>query len=217
MNSRLATLLVFLVTTLAALTAGATTYEAQPTRNGLEGSFPTRGFGDSNDVDVWVPFRISTPGASAASRATLTLVVKPIGQLVGTDKLMVRGASGTVHGVYSDFDKLPGDKWSRITVDVSGNADVMNAIRGGRLDGVVQDDTAVASITLTLAGATDPPENVYIFDVYYQGQDSNTGQPGWVRYQSYFDRGDATRAIVWLTSQGYTTTYQQRFWRQGRR
>ncbi|TNF29708.1 MAG: hypothetical protein EP329_15095 [Deltaproteobacteria bacterium] len=182
-------------------------------KNGLEGKFPTRGFGDSSQVDVWVPFVAWTSGARYASRATMTIVVKPIGQLIGTDKLMVRGASGQVHTLYQDFNKLKGNSWARVQVDLSGNEDVMRALRAGRLDGLIQDDTAVASVTVSWSGGPAQQTAVYIWDVYVWVHDPSTGRNMWQRYQSYFSAADATRAQRELGDRGYQTSQSRRFWR----
>ena len=190
--------------------------DAFAARNGLEKSYPTRGFGDSDKVDVWVPFRLLTAHVRTARTARITLVVKPIGQLIGTDALLLRGASGKVHAVYTGFNTLAANRWSTVTVDLSGNADIMAAVRAGRLDGVVQDDTAVQSVHLTVGGADAKRAAVYIYDVFYQARDAASGRLSWVRYQSYFEPSDANVAIRWLQGRGYTTTWSKRFWRWGR-
>jgi hypothetical protein len=123
--------------------------------NSLTGSFPTRGFGDSNQVDVWVPFNINVGsgyGLAKVVGAKITIVVKPIGQLTGTDELILKGASGKSVVVYNQFDRLPGDKWSKVEIDLTPFPDVIAAIQrggtNGRLEGVIEDDSAVYSVYL---------------------------------------------------------------------
>lgn len=217
---RFSTLLVFATLSLAA-TASATTYRAVAARNGLEKQYPTRGFGDSNAVDVWVPFVVHTQGAAWAGKATLVMEVKPISQLIGTDSLLLRGKSGKVHSMYTGFSDLKPKQFHRVTVDLSGNADVMAAVRAGRLDGVIQDDTAVRGVGLyvTTGGGAAPveqPTAVYVWDVYYWGMDPSWGTSSWYRYQSYWSEADAKRAQTWLGTKGYYTSVKRRFWRNGR-
>lgn len=119
--------------------------------NGISHGFPIRGFGDSSTVDEWVPFTF-TIGAPPTTvfRAVIRASVKPIGTLVETDGLHLRGASGTDYAVYTAFTSLPAGQWSIIEVDVSGNADIVAAIQSGTLEGVIQDDTAVEWVQLEL-------------------------------------------------------------------
>jgi len=114
--------------------------------------YPTRGFGNSDQPDVWVPFHFAGPAGNmrGARGAKIVMNVRPISQLIGTDMLILKGASGQSHTVYNGFDKLDTNRWNTVTVDVSGNADVMNAIRNGRLEGLIQDDTAVLSVKLVI-------------------------------------------------------------------
>jgi hypothetical protein len=123
--------------------------------NSLTGSFPTRGFGDSDQVDVWVPFNVNVGsgyGLAKVVGAKLTIVVKPIGQLTGTDELILKGASGNSVVVYNGFDKLPGNRWSKVEIDLTPFPDVIAAIQrggtNGRLEGVIEDDSAVYSVYL---------------------------------------------------------------------
>jgi hypothetical protein len=123
--------------------------------NSLTGSFPTRGFGDASQVDVWVPFNINVGsgyGLAKVVGARLTIVVKPIGQLTGTDELILKGASGKSVVVYNQFDRLPGNQWSKVEVDLTPFPDVIAAIQrggtNGRLEGVIEDDSAVYSVYL---------------------------------------------------------------------
>lgn len=126
------------------------TVAAASSHNSLSQGWPARGFGDSNQVDQWVPFVWNNVGIQSATGAKVIARVKTIGQLVGTDELILKGQSGTTHSVYNGFSGLPGNTWQDIEVDISGNADLMNAIRSGHLEGVIQDDTAVAGVWLVI-------------------------------------------------------------------
>ena len=124
--------------------------DASPGGTDLAGSYPTRGFGDSDQVDVWVPFRFDFTAPANVNKAKIVMVVKPIGQLIGTDSLILKGASGEGHDVYSAFDGLEADKWNTVEVDISGNSDLVEAIKTGHLEGVIQDDSAVQSVKLII-------------------------------------------------------------------
>jgi hypothetical protein len=199
---------------LAGAACGQYYINASPMANGLEKDYRTRGFGDSNEVDVWVPFSFGLSGASGVQKATITIVVKPIGQLIGTDDLLIRGASGQVHAVYDGFCNLTADTWSQVTIDLSGNGDIMQAIRAGRLDCVIQDDSAVHSAQLCVNTVQRQKKAVYLYDVYYWGYDASTGQSSWFRYGTCFSAGDAERVRQWFADNGYQATVgQPRFWR----
>ena len=115
---------------------------------------PTRGFGDSDQVDVWVPFSFDFNAPMNVDTAKIVMVVKPIGQLIGTDQMALKGASGEGQVVYDKFNELQSNQWNTVEVDVSGNSDVMDAIRTGHLDGLIQDDTAVQSVKLVISGTS---------------------------------------------------------------
>ena len=115
---------------------------------------PTRGFGDSDQVDVWVPFSFDFSAPTNVVTAKIVMVVKPIGQLIGTDQLALKGVSGEGQVVYDKFNELQSNQWNTVEVDVSGNSDVMGAIRTGHLDGLIQDDTAVQSVKLVINGTS---------------------------------------------------------------
>ncbi len=115
---------------------------------------PTRGFGDSDQVDVWVPFSFDFSAPANIGTAKIVMVVKPIGQLIGTDQLALKGVSGEGQVVYDKFNELQSNQWNTVEVDVSGNSDVMDAIRTGHLDGLIQDDTAVQSVKLVISGTS---------------------------------------------------------------
>ncbi|RQW80158.1 MAG: hypothetical protein EHM14_05910 [Methanothrix sp.] len=115
---------------------------------------PTRGFGDSDQVDVWVPFSFDFNAPMNIDTAKIVMVVKPIGQLIGTDQMALKGVSGEGQAVYDKFNELQSNQWNTVEVDVSGNSDVMDAIRMGHLDGLIQDDTAVQSVKLIISGTS---------------------------------------------------------------
>jgi len=127
-----------------------TSIDATPGGMDLAGSNPTRGFEDSDQVDVWIPFSFDFAPPANVSKAKIVMVVKPIGQLIGTDQLVLKGASGEVQVVYDQFTSLEADQWNTVEVDISGNSDVMDAIRSGHLEGMIQDDTAVQSVKLKI-------------------------------------------------------------------
>ena len=112
---------------------------------------PTRGFGDSDQVDVWVPFSFDFNAPANIGTAKIVMVVKPIGQLIGTDQMALKGISGEGQAVYDKFNELQSNQWNTVEVDVSGISDVMGAIRTGHLDGLIQDDTAVQSVKLIIS------------------------------------------------------------------
>ncbi len=125
-------------------------FNATAGKNGLAGNAKIRGFGDSKEVDVWVPFNFNLPSFPKISKAKIVMEVKPIGQLIGTDQLIIKGISGKGVEVYHGFSSLPGDKWSKVEVPIS-NPDVLEAIkRGGTVEGVIQDDTAVNYVKLII-------------------------------------------------------------------
>jgi hypothetical protein len=115
---------------------------------------PTRGFGDSDQVDVWVPFSFDFSAPENIVSAKIVMVVKPIGQLIGTDQLALKGINGEGQAVYDKFNELKSNQWNTVEVDVSGNSDIMGAIRTGHLDGLIQDDTAVQSVKLVIRGTS---------------------------------------------------------------
>jgi hypothetical protein len=121
---------------------------------------PTRGFGDSDQVDVWVPFSFDFSPPANIGSAKIVMVVKPIGQLIGTDQLALKGISGEGQVVYDKFNELQPNQWNTVEVDVSGNSDVMGAIRTGHLDGLIQDDTAVQSVKLIISGTSQETGSV---------------------------------------------------------
>jgi hypothetical protein len=115
---------------------------------------PTRGFGDSDQVDVWVPFSFEFSPPANIGKAKIVMVVKPIGQLIGTDQLALKGINDEGQAVYDKFNELKADQWNTVEVDLSGNSDIMAAIRTGHLDGLIQDDTAVQSVKLVISGTS---------------------------------------------------------------
>jgi hypothetical protein len=121
---------------------------------------PTRGFGDSDQVDVWVPFSFDFNAPKDVGMAKIVMVVKPIGQLIGTDQLALKGVSGEGQVVYDKFNELQANQWNTVEVDVSGNSDVMDAIRMGHLDGMIQDDTAVQSVKLIISSTSQETDGV---------------------------------------------------------
>ena len=72
-----------------------------------------------------MPFSFDFTVPTNVDKAKIVMVVKPIGQLIGTDSLILKGASGEGHAVYSAFDALEADKWNTVEVDISGNSDVI--------------------------------------------------------------------------------------------
>jgi tetratricopeptide (TPR) repeat protein len=130
--------------------------DANPGYNDLATTNTIRGFMDSDQVDVWVPFSFEFSVTTNVDKAKIVMVVKPIGQLIGTDSLILKGASGEGREVYSEFDALKANQWNTVEVDVSGNSDVMDSIRKGHLEGVIEDDSAVQSVKLIISGTTIP-------------------------------------------------------------
>lgn len=121
--------------------------------NTLTAGYPTRGFGDFKDVDVWVPFNLSVPATGAVTSAVLVVEVRPIGADIGTDLLVLKGASGEHHVVYQGFHELPIDQFSRVEIDLTAFPDVLAAIEaGGTIEGVIEDDTAVKAVRLEISG-----------------------------------------------------------------
>lgn len=208
--------LVVLASAAAAAPARAEQYvlHARPGMNSLAKGFPTRGFGDSNQVDVWVPFHFSGGVLGQISRATIVAVVKPIGQLIGTDGLALKGASGKVHWISVNFERLRANQWNRLELDITGNADVLAAIQKGYLEGVIQDDSAVQSVTLVVEGGRKQVA-VYAYDVYSWSWSADRGQNAWVHYQSFWSAEDANRVAQHWRGRGYHMHVAQRFWRWG--
>ena len=130
------------------------TIDAKPGGTDLAGNNPTRSFGDSDKVDVWVPFSFDFSPPKNVETAKIVMVVKPIGQLIGTDQLVLKGVSGEGQMVYDKFSDLQANQWNTVEVDISGNSDVMDAIRKGHLEGLIQDDTAVQSVKLLIGGTS---------------------------------------------------------------
>jgi len=124
------------------------------------GGNPTRGFGDSDQVDVWVPFSFDFAAPENVDTAKIVMVVKPIGQLIGTDQLALKGVSSEGRAVYDKFNELQANQWNTVEVDVSGYSDVMDAIRTGHLDGMIQDDTAVQSVKLIISSKSQETDGV---------------------------------------------------------
>lgn len=121
-------------------------------KNPLSGSFPTRGFTDSNDVDVWVPFHLWFGPCPKALEVKMYIDVKTIGQLVGTDALTLQPSGGQPIVVYDGFARLPGNQRITVEIDLTKYDPIMEAIRvGRRIDGVIQDDTAVFGVKIILA------------------------------------------------------------------
>lgn len=136
--------------------------DATPGPNSLSSS--NSGFGDSNQTDRPIPFNFNYSPMSV-TRAVIRFRVKPIGQLIGTDTLILKGASGQGNVVYDQFSSLPANAWSTVDVDLSDNKDVMNAIQSGTLEGLLQDDTAVEFVRLILTPGGSPPGGVTPFRV----------------------------------------------------
>jgi hypothetical protein len=124
---------------------------AEAGKNGLEESNPTRSFGDSDEVNYWIPFSFRISNPDTIQEAKIFMKVKPIGNLIGTDTLVLKGASGKGYVVYDKFDQLEASQWNEPEgVDISGYDDVMEAIKTGKLEGMIQDDTAVSWVILNV-------------------------------------------------------------------
>ena len=214
-------------TILAALTGSALQASASENphsvnavagQNKLSEGWATRGFGESDQVDVWVPFSFRFQGYSSIGAASLVMWVKPIGQLVGTDSLIVQGASGQSHSAYLNFESLSTTSWNRVEVDLSKNSDVMAAVRRGYVEAVIQDDSAVHSVQLLLKGAQQQQQvAIYAYDVYFWGWDANAQQYAWIRWQSYWSPTDAQQGVDYLKANyNVHATFQKRFYRWGR-
>jgi hypothetical protein len=127
------------------------TYNASAGNNSLTGSNKTRGFGDSSEVDVWVPFSFNVPATPGLVSAKIIMVVKPIEQLIGTDQLVMKGASGKGVAVFTAFSSMKPKQWNTQEVAIS-DADVLAALkRGGNIECLIQDDTAVQSVKLIIS------------------------------------------------------------------
>jgi hypothetical protein len=97
-----------------------------------------------------VPFAFQFGPLPRAVGAKIVMVVKPIDQLIGTDQLVLKG-KGKDQVVYSGFSSLKAKAWNTVEVSISNNAELMDAIRTtGRIEGVIQDDTAVQSVRLII-------------------------------------------------------------------
>lgn len=125
-------------------TTSTTTFDANASNNDLAAGYPTRGFGDSNQVDVWIPFQVDTGRLSNVTSATFTIRLKPIGQLIGTDAMALKGADGKTYWYKIEF-KTENPEWQDFVIDVT-DTEVLKAIMNGRLLGVVEDDSAVQSV-----------------------------------------------------------------------
>lgn len=119
-------------------------------RIATEAKAQTKGFEKTGKHDVWVPFNFSFSPPAKLLGAKVRMVVWPLGGLTNTDELVIKGASGENHRVYRDFNKLKEKEWNTVDVDISGNQDVMAAVRSGRVEACIQDDTDVQSVRLLL-------------------------------------------------------------------
>jgi len=70
------------------------------------------------------------------------------GDLYDTDSLMLKGLSGTTHTVWNRFGELKAGVRYTITSDLTDNFDVMDQLRNGSLEGVIQDDSAVFGVKI---------------------------------------------------------------------
>jgi hypothetical protein len=124
-------------------------YDADAGANDLTGSYPTRGFGDSNTVDEWIPFSVRFPPVGRPIKsATLWISLKPIGQLTDTDALGLKGSDGKVYWTPIPFKNLLRE-FQYVSVKITQPA-VIDALKGGRLVGVIQDDSAVTGVKLVI-------------------------------------------------------------------
>jgi hypothetical protein len=123
---------------------------ARPGYNALAGNNPTKGFGYTGKVDLWVPFQFDYGAPQNIVSAKISMVVSTVDQLIGTDQLVVKGASGQSYMVYDQFASLKAGAWNTLEVDLSRNQDIMAAVRSGHVEALIQDDTDVQSATLVV-------------------------------------------------------------------
>ena len=123
-------------------------YDADAGGSDLAAGYPTRGFSDSDQVDVWIPFNIKFPPPKEIQKATVQIYLKPIGQLTGTDALGLNGSDGKAYWFPINFQNLQ-TEFQNVSIEIKEPM-VLEAIKTGRLQGVVQDDSAVKSIKLEM-------------------------------------------------------------------
>lgn len=128
---------------------------AIPEKNSLSGSERTRGFGDATEADFWIPFDFTISNPKEYKTAKIVMRVKPVGDpLTTTDDFVLKGASGSPIVIYNKFSELQAGTWSEVEIDLinevssTESGDILAAIKTGRLEGMIQDDTAVESVTL---------------------------------------------------------------------
>jgi hypothetical protein len=148
--------------------AAADVIFATPAANTLTGTNPTRGFTKKEELakdkeDVWVPWRIDIqPAPKNVKSAAIRMYVRPIGGDPGTDQLILKGKSGTAvvvkDNIYAadttttitkgktkdDFMEI------KVDLDLTKDKDVIDAIKTGTLEGVIQDDSSVESVQLEI-------------------------------------------------------------------
>ena len=61
--------------------------------------------------------------------------------------MILKGASGKAYTVYDRFDQMTAKQWNEVEVEVT-EPDILRAIQSGRLEGVIQDDSAVEWVYL---------------------------------------------------------------------
>ena len=125
-------------------------YYAKPGYNSLAGNYPTRGFGDSDKIDTWIPFDFTfTAPATEIISAKIKARMKPIGDLIGTDGLGIMGSDGKTYWLSLDF-KTTKPEFQDIEFTIT-EPQVLSEIKKGKLICVLQDDSAVSDVRLIIS------------------------------------------------------------------
>ena len=117
-----------------------------------------RGFGDSNRLNEYIPFNFDCNFRMPAN--LVSLIVEMDVRLIrgthtdrATEGLTLLGKSGRYYDFRSEFAKLQPGRRTTIR-QVIRNADVLAAVKSGRLEGLIQDDSAVYGVNLVFVYET---------------------------------------------------------------
>lgn len=109
-----------------------------------------RGFGNpGNSAMVAVPFVFNTGRQPNAVKATLRVQVMPLNDRFGSS-IMLKGASGRTYNVASVGRSYPRGRWTEVTVDLSSNYDLIQALYAGRLEGITYPNMGIRAPRLTV-------------------------------------------------------------------